>query len=510
MSIKKLIEQPHRIYNQYCGFWNFLMESYEGGKDYIGEYANTNQKVYAGDREMRLSQRTHLFRHKKERNDDFKQRVDMSYYYNFCAPIIDIYTNHLFKNPIIEDWGSIEKLIEYRKDNIDRMDSSIYEFRKEIADLSQIYGHCYVIVDKPNPAMEIMTLQDQIDNNIFPYLTAFHPQQIINWSLDVFGKPYWVLIREERDSNQDPFAYDQNNLTQVNYRLWTPTEWILFDAEGEEIRRATHGVGQVPIVCVANKKSKKYKNFLGISAISDIVYIARDLYNSCSELKQILRDQTFAILTLQGEASEYDEIKVGTSKALLYPAERNAPAFISPAGENARVMFEHISNQTSAMFRLAKLEGGSAQFNGQNAVQESGVSKAYDFNETNQALSDKADNLQDAESKIWRLFAKWENKEFDGAIIYPDEFSVQKLNQDLDDAEKLLKIQLGKTFNVEIKKALIKKKFPRIPEKDLKKMIDDAEKVEEKEQSGAAGSRLFDRLGLKATDNANSGGTKEE
>jgi len=506
MSIKNLIDQPHRVYKQYVGFWDFLMESYEGGKDYIGEYINTGQKVFAGGKEVKLTQRTHLFKHKKEKSEDFKQRINMSYYYNFCAPIIDIYTNHLFKNPITEDWGSIEKLIEYRKENIDRMDSSIYEFRKEMADLSQIYGHCYVVVDKPSPGMEIRTLQDQIDNKIFPYLSAFHPQQIINWSLDVFGKPYWVLVKEERDANQDPLNYDPENLTQINYRLWTTTEWILFNAEGEEIRRAVHGVGQVPIVCVVNKKSKKYKSFLGISAISDIVYIARDLYNSCSELKQILREQTFAILTIQGESSEYDELRVGTSKALLYPAERNAPAFISPAGENATVMFEHIDKQISAMFRLAKLEGGSAQFKGQNAVQESGVSKAYDFNETNQALSDKADNLQDAESKIWRIFAKWENKEFDGSIIYPDEFSVQRLNDDLNDAERLLKIQLGKTFNLAIKEGLIKKKFPRIPEAELKKMIADTTQVEEKEQSGATGSRLFDRLKLKATDNANSGG----
>ena len=506
-SIKNLVEQPHRVYKQYAGFWDFLMESYEGGKDYIGEYINTGQKVYAGGSEVKMTQRTHLFRHKKERDDDFKQRVNMSYYYNFCAPIIDIYTNHLFKNPITEDWGSIEKLIEYRKENIDRMDSSIYEFRKEMADLSQIYGHCYIVTDKPNPAMEILSLQDQIDNGIFPYLSMFRPQQIINWSLDVFGKPYWVLIQEERDANQDPFNYDKEHLTQVNYRLWTTTEWILFNSDYEEIHRATHNAGQVPIVCAVNKKSKKYKNFLGISAISDIVYIARDLYNSCSELKQILRDQTFAILVVQGESNEYNAIEIGTSKAMLYPQDRNAPAYISPAGENARVMFEHIDKQISAMFRLAKLEGGSAQFKGQNAMEQSGVSKAYDFNETNQALSDKADYLQDAENKIWKIFARWENKDFDGSIIYPDEFSVQNLNNDLDEAEKLLKIQLGKAFNLEIKEALIKKKFPRIPEKDLKVMLDDVKNVEDKE---GAGSRLFGRLGLKAATNANSGGKTEE
>ena len=92
----------------------------------------------------------------------------------------------------------------------------------------------------------------------------------------------------------------------------------------------------------------------------------------------------------------------------------------------------------------------------------------------------------------------------------PDEFSVQNLNDDLDEAEKILKIQLGKAFNLEIKKSIIKKKYPRIADDELDKMITDLETAETKLQTKTDGSRIFGRLGLKATPNANSGGTKEE
>ena len=95
MDIKNLMQTPHRVHKKYCDFWNFLMESYEGGKDYIGEFIDSTQKVFAGGEEVKLTHRTHLFQHKKEKNDDFKKRVNMSYYYNFCAPIIDIYTNRI-------------------------------------------------------------------------------------------------------------------------------------------------------------------------------------------------------------------------------------------------------------------------------------------------------------------------------------------------------------------------------------------------------------------------------
>ena len=256
-NIKNLVESTHPVYSKNLNFWNFLLNSYEGGREYIGETFTTGQTVKVNGAALNINTVTNLFKYKREREDDFKDRVKMSYYYNFCAPIIDIYTNHLFKKPILEDWKSIESTIKLRKDNIDRKDGSIYEFRKELAEVSQLYGHSFVICDMPNPAMEIRTLKDQIDNGIFPYFTITHPQDVINWSLDVFGRPYWVLVREERDANQDPFTYDKDNKTQVNYRLWTTQEWILYDNKYDEIRRASHGLGIVPIVCVFNKKSKR-------------------------------------------------------------------------------------------------------------------------------------------------------------------------------------------------------------------------------------------------------------
>lgn len=491
-KIKQMVESPHPVYSKNLEFWKFLLNSFEGGQDYIGVAYVDQIKVKASGEAVDLLLTTHLFQHEKEKQESFKKRVKMAYYFNFCAPIIDIYTNHLFKKPIIEDWKSIAKSVDYRKENIDRRDSSIYEFRKEIAELSQVFGHAFVITDKPEAPVMVRSRQDEIDNDLFPYFSVFYPTDIINWSLDIFGSPYWVLVRESRDGNQDPMQFDKEIKNQLQYRLWTRGDWFLFNAKYEPIAAGQHGLGHVPITCFINKKSKKERAFLGISRIADISFVARDVFNACSELRQILRDQTFAILTMQGTADEYDEIKVGTSKGLLYPVDRDRPGYISPEAANAEVMFKHIDRQISTMFRLAKLEGGSAKPQDQSAQTQSGVSKAWDFNETNQALSDLADNMQDGESKLWRTFAQWEGKEFDGHVIYPKEFSVQSLNEDLDEAEKELKLNLGQTFNIEVKKAIIKKKFPRIDELTLQSMIDELETVETK----AEGGRLLDRLGV--------------
>lgn len=510
-NIKDLVEAPHPVYKKYGNTWSFYLESYEGGIEYT--YSDVKQSsslvVKVNGQALSAQANTNLFRHPKEREDDYLARLRMSYYYNFCAPIIDIYTDHLFKQPINEDFGSIEDVVSERSENIDNKGSSIGEFRKEVADFAQVYGHIFVVTDSPTYQGEVLTKADVLENGLLPYFTIHHPQSIINWALDFFGSPYWVLVVECVDSNIDPFNFKKENLENKRYRLWTRNEWYLYDSDYQLIEQGIHNLGVVPITCIFDKQSKKVRNFLGVSAIADIAFIARDVYNSCSELKQILRDQTFAFLAVQGNTTEYDELSIGTGKGLLYPPDRAMPQYVSPPSSNADVYFQHIDRQVSKMFQMAKLEGGSAGFQGQTAVQQSGVAKAWDFNQTNSALSKKAGNLEDGETKLWQMFAKWDDKEFDGSVEYPHEFDINSLSADLDEAEKMFRISLGTEFNKEVKKSLMKKKFPRMNDDDMNKMIDAMETKEDEANRGVSGSllnRIPSLMKMTANMTPNSGG----
>jgi len=496
-KIKELVDNPHIVHRAYKNFWDFLMLSYEGGIDYCQGQLNCSSRqsnyIEVKVNGKKLENKIvggNLFKHKKERDEDYLERINMSYYYNFCAPIIDIYTNHLFKESVMNDWGNIETAIDNRKDNIDHKGSSIEEFRRDMAEQAQVYGHIYVLTDKPKTQGEIVSLAQQQEQGLFPYLTIFQPQDLINWAADEFGQLYWILLRECRTGNIDPMNFDKDKMSIFQYRIWTRTEWILFNAAFEEIERGAHGLGKVPLDIVYNKPSKKHKSCLGISEIADIAFIARDVYNKCSELNEIIRNQTFSVLCLQGKSTEYDELSVGTSKALLYPPERNQPNYISPAAENASTLMTQIDKQVHKMFQLAKLEGGSAQQVSQ-VDSQSGVSKAFDFQETNSALAKKAGHMEDGEMRIWDTFARWEGqKEFNGSVSYSRDFNIQELNDELDEAEKMFRIQFGKEFNIKLKKELIKKKFPRVSDEDMNKMM---KEVEMKEGQGE-GNTIRDRL----------------
>lgn len=500
-NIKEMIENPHRVNRRYTAYWDFLMQSYEGGIDYSNSRVlNSNQQGQSGIFDnlfaclSTASSKTpitiygNLFMHPKERVDDYNRRVNMSYYYNFCYPIIDIYSDHLFKQAVVENWGNIEPTIKQVTNNIDRMGTSIQDFRRHVADAAQVYGHCFVVVDSPKASKTkpIVTRADQIENRAFPYLTLYAPQRIKNWALDEFGFPYWVVVEETYDGNIKPEEYSNDNVQECQYRLWTREEWFLYDDEYTLIDQGSHGLGIVPIVCIFDKKSKRQRNFLGISQIADIAFIARDIYNASSELRQILRDQTFAFLALQGSSEEYGGIDLGTGKGLLYPEGRNKPEYVSPPSSNATTYFDHIDRQIIKIFQLARIDAGASvsgsaknlPAGGATVDTQSGVSKAWSFNQTNSSLSTKSSNLEAGEIAWWQLFAMWEGKVFDGSIQYPNEFSISALMDDINEAEAEATLALGKTFNIEVKTAIVKKKFPRATDQDIEKMVSEITALE--------------------------------
>jgi dsRNA-specific ribonuclease len=80
---------------------------------------------------------------------------------------------------------------------------------------------------------------------------------------------------------------------------------------------------------------------------------------------------------------------------------------------------------------------------------------------------------------------------------------------DLNEAEKMMRLELGELVNQEVKTAIIKKKFPRMAEEEVEKLINDMKQTETTASQGLSGSILnrvpsFNRFS--AAGNANSGG----
>lgn len=438
------ITQEHTDYTCNKLHWEFLRHAYEGtGGFRSGSY---------------------IEQHDKETNAKYLSRKKIRHYYNYCSPIIDTYVGHLFKKAPTRQ-SEIPEILDFYTDTARGGKIDINELMKEAATLAHVYGHCFIVVDKPSVTVE--TKRDEEVNKIKPYAYTLTPEEIIDWQLDSSGAFLWVKVKETHILNEDDPLSKHTEV--IKYRVWTETEWSLYSSDNGKYvleKTASHNLGVVPVIIVYNRKGLKTP-LPGIAEISDIAYINKRLFNLLSELDELLRGQTFSILTYQTDnPKDLADLELGIDRILTYGNDTEMPEYISPAATAMQAYEARIKSTIDEIYRLAKL-------NYTGGVSRSGVALAFEFEKTNQSLKDKAENLADAESKIASIVAKWHDTDSDTIINYPEDFNINDLSKEIDNILTSLSLGISDTFNKELKKASSRKLLPNLPEE--KHMVIDLE-----------------------------------
>jgi hypothetical protein len=434
-----IVKSYHDEYISSMNNWEFLKNSYFG----TGGFANGG----------------YIEKYDKESQQKYLGRKKNAYYLNYCATVIDTYNAHLFKKAIVRksDNPYYKRFIE----NCNGANKNIDTFMKGAFLYAQIFGYSFVVIDKPD--IEVKTRLEEFEENALPYAYILPPQSVIDWSIDAKGEFNWVKVVEDvpRDANNFLDSKDM----QTFYRVWTKEEFYLFNEKEELVEKGEHNLGVVPFILLQNKKGT-LGSIVGKSEINDIAKISKRLYNLCSELDDLLRSQTFAILTYPAlDAKDLSDVELGTDRILTYdPSSSFAPAFISPSADATKAYETRIDTLIKEIYRLARLS-----FKG--GVTPSGIALAFEFEKTNQALCDKALNLQQAEIKIAKIVSRWQDSEFDGEIQYPLDFSLADIESELKLALDTINLNLSDRFNKEYKKSVMRKLMPRLPE-SVKIIID--------------------------------------
>jgi hypothetical protein len=448
---RDILSATHSQYQKRKENWDFFLQSYEGGSNYFTE--------------------ENIFTHTREHADDYNWRLKRVHYQNYCESIISVYTGHLFKKPIVRQTEDEEFVAFF--ENVDRQNSNINDFFKNVADLMQAHGHVYVLVDKPRTNGEIQTKADEMANNVTPYYTIVYPQNCINWELDTDGNFEWVRLQEIIQRQSDPFKKPE---TVTFYRTFTRDKWWVHDKDGKEIDAGVHMLGEVPLIPIYNKRLKRYPLF-GWSAIEDIAYINRALANITSLLDEFIYRQCFEILIWPSEGistteESEGEMQLSTKNIMAVRGDVGfAPFYLSPSTAGAQFLMEYARELRAIIYMLAKVEAPAFE-----PVAASGVSKQWSFHETNQSLADKADNLENAERTCHRLRAKWMDKEWDGVIDYPEDFDIRRINEELEEALNVQIYGFPPSFTSEYSKQLYRKLLPKLGKDIMAKIDTDIEK----------------------------------
>ena len=392
----------HKDYKESVSLWEYYIRSYNGGYDYmVGQYLN---------------------RYNLELDNEFNQRLANTPCDNHCKNIIQIYSSFLFRVKPSRNFGSMaeEPSLESFLKDADLDGNSFNAVIKQAQNYASIYGHSFLILDKPKVTTN--TQAEEIEQDIRPYISIITPENVLDWNFkrEINGKYTldYLKIREEVDKNGGTYM-------RVWYLDRVDTLYMKDDrTEPTIIDTADNLIGKIPAVILYNAKS--HKRGIGQSDLQDIADLQKSIYNEFSEIEQLIRltNHPSLVKTPSVNAS------AGAGAVIEMPDEMEPnlkPYLLQPSGQNLAQLMDSINHKVEAINRLAHTGAIRTTRNQIN----SGIALQTEFELLNARLSEKADNLQIAEEQLFKLYSMFQNTEFDGEINYPDTFNIRDYASDL-------------------------------------------------------------------------------
>ena len=444
---KDSIIELHKDYSETVSNWEYFIRSYNGGFDYTsGNYLN---------------------RYNLELDSEFNQRLANTPCDNHCKNIIQIYSSFLFRVRPSRDFADMQdepSLDSFLKD-ADLDGNNLNSVIRQAQNYASIYGHCFMILDKPN--ITTSTKADELDQDIRPYLSILTPENVFDWNYtrQANGKYELDYLKVREEIDRDGGQY---------FRLWYPdridTVYLPKNSEPRLMDSAPNTIGKIPAVILYNAKS--HKRGIGQSDLTDIADLQKSIYNEYSEMEQLIRltNHPSLVKTPSVNAS------AGAGAVIEMPDELEPnlkPYLLQPSGQNLQSIMDSIKHKVDAINRIAHTGAVRSTKSGIS----SGVALQTEFELLNARLSEKADNLQLAEEQLFNLYALFQNTTFDGEINYPDSFNIRDYASDLMYFQQAKALNIGSpTFNKEVDKEI------------ARTVIDDDEKLNE----------IFDEIDIKS------------
>ena len=460
----EIAQRRHPLYEEHIDLWEFYLESFKGGQEYIKKNLTT---------------------HRLENLEDYNNRMKRAYYLNYCSPICNIPADFIFKKEATRP--ADVNLVLFRED-VDRRGNNIHEFMRKICILSNIYGHVHILMDSPklDENLEQRAKEGKITKSdaaeVHPYLVIIHPQALVDWSVNSeTGALEWILIKEELFEDSDP---ENEREIKSTYKLWTREYWKIYDENGTEIEGSNHNLGFVPLITNYHKDIDL--DMIGEGMLKDVARANKVILNWSSEIDEMVARQTFSQLICPDDGDTFiDEVddsgsskalkKIGVSSIFTFPSNAShPPKFISPDTSQIEVIWNMIDKHVKEMFRMSGLI--SAKTSLVQLQQRTGKAQEFEFLDMAVFFAAKAKKLEDTENKINRMFYQWQQiNDLPDLVHYPDKFDISTPSEIVDLFAKVLKNNISPRLNKEMAKRLVHQVLPHAEDSIIEMINDEIE-----------------------------------
>lgn len=331
---------------------------------------------------------THLIPYPREQDEKFARRNQVAWYANDIAPACERFAGYMTVNP--PSRTMTHDVYKAMADELDGQGNSQDVFWGDFIVQAKARGTMLLLVDMPR-----VTENTPAGARTAPYCVPIAPEAVSDYRIGSDGRFEWVEF---------PGVYTAEDGETLDV-IWR------FDQEKWEAKRngatidsGEHPCEECPVLIFTESGS-----FPCYGQFSQIADISRRLFNMRSELDEILRAQTFSVLSypIPPEHAHLVNISevaetIGTHNMLVHygAAHGSAPAFIAPPDGPATIYLQTIA---ALQDRINEISLNVEMPN----QQESGIALQMRFQALNSALSKFAERMEDLERRMWDVARKW-------------------------------------------------------------------------------------------------------
>ena len=345
-------------------------------------------------------------------------------------------------------------------------------------DLAATFGHVVLYFDVAKQTEQPLTAADQPQ----PFVRVYTPLDVLDWRRNDDGRLIWIKLLE---AVQPPPSLTGRVITTYRVRIIDEEKWALYDYKqgGAAIEQGVHDLGKLPIVYLYGKRRSMLTD-VGESVLGDPRnYI--DLFNLTSEIRELLRNQTFSFINLP-LGSGPDAMSVEQAQAMM--GQQTGTMNVLFSGLQAQMLTGDPANVQSYHDEIARVKREiyretGVQWESDSKDAEAAQSLELKREEMTTRVAAYADECQQTEYLLVDLWYRYKygpdqaesKREADAvAIHYPEHFAQTPFKEVLDQAAAAAALGMPTEFLKAMRKALITKfeGMANLAPEELQKIVD--------------------------------------
>ncbi len=367
-----------------------------------------------------------LPKHEREKDDRYGRRLAQAIGRKYAGPIIDRFNDHVCRISASRPEAAAGSPYEQLLADADGAGTPLPTLMRRRLRAAQVEGCSYLLADS-NVEGLFLTAADEQAAGKRGILRAVCADQVLWWR-DWQGQPVEAMVLFEGPDGL-PFGWYVTTTTVQRVHLKIEEKTLVVASVDEPVAHAYKGCPLIRLSPVFAEDQEVGED----SQISPLAESQKRVCNVESWLYEELQYGTFTTPVFLG-ASKDDvaEVTVGPGMGLCVPGSNGSSVSIDTLGADpaqADSLRSTLSGEVCEIYRVAGLSPGNPTQAGQP---ESGVAKAFAFNEVEAKLSALADAAELAENTAILRLSNGFSFTYPGDCDWPDNFAMPDLADELE------------------------------------------------------------------------------